>query len=123
MLPQAHFMAGQARAKTLAVRKQPICFARGHCSLFVWLYSCPPRPNKCAAITIANMCRITAQKKRMKKIKIVLGKNLFNVRISAQKLSTGMPEVFENENSFVCRKIVIGNVSAAIGTNYRLAER
>ncbi|PBQ34684.1 hypothetical protein CNR22_23885 [Sphingobacteriaceae bacterium] len=36
--------------------------------------------------------------------------NLFNVRMSAQKLSTGMPEVFENENSVVCRKIVIGDV-------------
>lgn len=28
-----------------------------------------------------------------------------------------MPEVFENESSFVCRKIVFGDVRAAIGTN------
>ena len=37
--------------------------------------------------------------------------------MSAQKLSTGMPEVFENESYFVSRKIVIGDVHAAIGTN------
>jgi len=33
---------------------------------------CPPRPNKCAAKAIANRCRVTVQKKRRKKIKIVL---------------------------------------------------
>ena len=32
-------------------------------------------------------------------------------------LSTELPKVFENESSFVYRKIVIGNVRAAIGTN------
>ncbi len=41
--------------------------------------------------------------------------------MSARKLSTGMPEVFENENSFVRRKIVIGDVLAAIGTNYLIS--
>ena len=36
--------------------------------------------------------------------------------MSAQKLSTGMPEVFENESSFVRRKLSL-EMSAAIGTN------
>jgi len=29
--------------------------------------TCPPRPNKCAAIAIANMCRVPAQKKALEK--------------------------------------------------------
>jgi len=37
--------------------------------------------------------------------------------MSTEMLLTGMPEVFENESSFVRHKIVIGNVRAAIGTN------
>ena len=36
--------------------------------------------------------------------------------VSTEMLSTGMPEVFENENSFVRRKLSL-EMSAAIGTN------
>jgi|GEM_PF-6909479 len=42
--------------------------------------------------------------------------------MSTEMLSTGMPEVFENESSFVYRKIVIGDVRAAIGTNKQISS-
>jgi len=57
-----------------------------------------------------------AEKSVGKKLKLSW-ENLFNVRESTEMLSTGMSEVFENENSFVYRKIVFGDVRAAIGTN------
>ena len=63
------------------------------------------------------MCRVTAQKKRRKKIKIVPRKICLVFGCPPERLSTGMPEVFENESSFVYPKIVIGDVRAAIGTN------
>ena len=37
--------------------------------------------------------------------------------MSTEKLSTGMPEVFETESSFVRRKLSLEMSAAAIGTN------
>ncbi|MBL7936729.1 MAG: hypothetical protein JNM51_13070 [Bacteroidia bacterium] len=122
MLPQARFMAGQARANTLARRRAANLFERGHCSLIVWLYQMfsgakqmccnydsqyVPRPGirqmPCRHLSEL-VCYSVGKKLKLSWEKFV------NDRESTEMLSTGMPEVFENESSFVCRKIVIGDV-------------
>ena len=104
------FMAGQARANTLARRQATNLFVRGHCSLIVWLYQMSSEAKQmCCNCDSNNAPRPGAEKSVEKKLKLSW-RNLFNVWMSVLKLSTGMPEVFENESSFVCRKIVIGDV-------------
>jgi len=61
------------------------------------------------ALALQLIFLVSQKKASAKKLKLSL-KNLFKVRKSNEMLSTGMPEVFGNENSLVYRRIVNGDV-------------
>jgi hypothetical protein len=66
-IPQARFMAGQARAKN--VQSTPICLCVRIAAYFVGFTMCLPRPTKCAAIALAIMPASRAEKSEGKKLK------------------------------------------------------
>ncbi len=71
MLPAGRALWPVRHAQTrLPVGKQPICLSVGVAAYLFGFTKCPPRPNKCAAIAIANLPRVRGIKKRRKKLKL-----------------------------------------------------